>query len=272
MKNILVRSLSGLLLVAIIVTSIVVHHLSFYLLFLSISTLSLWEYYLLVYREKARTQKYYGLAASAIIFTINYLYAYNLVDEKIFLLILPLLSFVFINELYLGNKRPFLNISYTIFGLIYITLPFSLLNHIVLYKSEVDIIYKPDILLSIFILIWTYDTFAYLFGITLGQNRLFPSISPKKSWEGAIGGAIVTVLSSFVLRYYFPLLTLENWLVISSIIVVTGTYGDLIESMFKRSLNIKDSGNIIPGHGGMLDRFDSFIFAVPFVFIYLQFL
>lgn len=272
MKNILTRSLSGLLLVTIIVFGVVVHHFSFYLLFLAISTLSLWEFYLLVYREKARTQKYFGIAASIIIYTINYIYALNIVDEKIFLLIIPLFLFIFINELYLASKRPFLNISYTIFGLIYITVPFSLLNYIVLSVNNLDIVFNSDILLSIFILIWTYDTFAYLFGVTMGRHRLFPSISPKKSWEGAIGGAIVALLSSFVLEHFFPVLKLENWIVIASIIVVAGTYGDLVESMFKRSINVKDSGNIIPGHGGMLDRFDSFIFAVPFVFIYLQFL
>jgi len=272
LKNILVRSLSGLLLIIIIVFGVIIHQFSFYILFLIISSLSLWEFYILAYREKARTQKFYGIATSILIFTINFLYANNFVDEKIFLLIIPLLLFIFISELYMDSKRPFLNIAYTLFGLFYITLPFSLLNHMVLFKTEIEVIFKPEILLCIFILIWTYDTFAYLFGITLGTHRLFSRISPKKSWEGTIGGALVTILSSFLLVQFFPILAFENWIIISIIVVITSTYGDLIESMFKRSINIKDSGNIIPGHGGMLDRFDSFIFAIPFVFIYLQFL
>jgi len=267
LKNIIQRSISGLIFVVILISGIAFHEYTFFLLFFTIHSLTIWEFYKISNREKARPQKTYGLIASMIIFTINFLYAINYVDEKIFLFIIPLLLVVFINELYVKNRRPFLNISYTFLSFIYITLPFSLLCHMVLYKSNIEVTYKPEILLCVFFLIWTY-----LFGISLGKHKLFSRISPKKSWEGAIGGALVTLLSSFALVYFFPILEFENWLIISMIVVVAGTYGDLIESMLKRNANIKDSGNLIPGHGGMLDRFDSFIFAVPFVFIYLQFL
>lgn len=239
---------------------------------MAITTLSLMEFYKISFREKARAQILYGVISGGIIFLLNFLYANNFVDEKIFSLIIPLIFFVFIVELYLNNKRPFLNIAFTLLGFIYIVLPISLTNYFVHFKNITEVKYFYDILLGIFIIIWTYDTFAYIFGVTLGRNRLFPRVSPKKSWEGAIGGSIITIIITYFFPQFFDILKLIDWMIIAGIVIITGTYGDLIESLYKRSINIKDSGSLIPGHGGMLDRFDSFLFAVPFVFIYLQFL
>jgi phosphatidate cytidylyltransferase len=129
----------------------------------------------------------------------------------------------------------------------------------------------PAIVLSFFLIIWTYDTFAYLTGILVGKHRLFPRVSPKKTWEGTAGGFIFGLAATFLLSKYFTDFDLLNWLIIASIIMVFGTFGDLSESLLKRSLNIKDSGNILPGHGGLLDRFDAVLMAAPAVFVYIVF-
>jgi phosphatidate cytidylyltransferase len=181
------------------------------------------------------------------------------------LILLPAFSFILIFELYRNLKHPLLNISTTVFGIFYISLPLMLLNHIVYFTGE----YSGKILLFIFILIWASDTGAYLFGITLGKHRLFERISPKKSWEGFFGGFLIAQLAAFFIAKYSGTLVFMHWGIIAAIIAVFGTLGDLAESMIKRSIGIKDSGKLLPGHGGVLDRFDSLVFTIPIIFTYL---
>ena len=185
------------------------------------------------------------------------------------MIFIPLIIFVFINELYRNNKKPFSNIAYTLLGIVYIAFPLSLFNFFVFRGSPI-VYYTPNILLGFFILLWAYDTGAYLFGVSLGKHRLFPRISPKKSWEGFLGGAITSLIISYFISTYFSELQFQHWIVISFIIIVMGTFGDLVESLFKRSINLKDSGKIFPGHGGILDRIDSILLSAPIVFTYLQ--
>lgn len=251
------------------------------------------EFYRTALIERVRSQMYYGIFLGVVVFLLNYLYAKKQIEEPIFLILIPLFFFIFIFELYSNNKRPFSNIAFTILGVLYIALPFSLFNYMVfevqdlsnevlpeieqivanIKPVDVDNItmsYTPNVIMLFFVFQWAYDTFAYLFGISIGHNRLFESVSPKKSWEGAIGGAIATIGFAYYLAQHFTFLSLTDMIVVASIIVVFGTYGDLVESLYKRSLGIKDSGNILPGHGGILDRFDSTIMAAPIVFVYLQ--
>jgi phosphatidate cytidylyltransferase len=131
-------------------------------------------------------------------------------------------------------------------------------------------VHTPNILVGFFIILWIYDSGAYVFGVSFGKHRLFERISPKKSWEGFIGGSIVAISAANVISVFFTELRLFDWLIISAIIIVFGTFGDLVESLLKRELNIKDSGNILPGHGGILDRFDGIFLSVPIIFAYLQ--
>ena len=131
--------------------------------------------------------------------------------------------------------------------------------------------WQPDIIYFPFLLVWFNDTFAYLFGSRFGKHKLFPRISPKKSWEGAIGGGLSTIMAGLIVAPYIDGITVVDAAVISTIVVVFGNFGDLVESMFKRCIEIKDSGNIMPGHGGVLDRLDSILFAIPAIFIYLVF-
>ena len=172
-----------------------------------------------------------------------------------------------VSELYRKKTNPLHNWAYFIMGQVFIAMPFSLLPFIAYISG-----YQPLVLLAVFATIWVNDTGAYLVGVTLGKHRLFERISPKKSWEGFFGGAVVALLSGYVFSLLIPEISLIQWFLFSEIIVVFGTYGDLIESLLKRTVNVKDSGTIIPGHGGILDRFDSMLLAAPVIFIYLSFL
>jgi phosphatidate cytidylyltransferase len=174
---------------------------------------------------------------------------------------------VLVSELFKQKPNALHNWAYFIMGQVYVALPFSLLNFILFIND-----WQPLVLLSVFVTIWVNDTGAYLVGVTLGKHKLFERISPKKSWEGFIGGALFALLSGYIFSMLIPQISLIQWLIFSEIVVVFGTLGDLIESLMKRTVDIKDSGNLIPGHGGLLDRFDSMLLAAPVVFIYLSFL
>jgi len=227
------------------------------------------EFYRISVKERIRAQKNYGVFIGTSFFISNYLFAQNIVDYKIFTIFIPLFIFVFIYELFRNNKKPFSNIGYTLLGIIYIAIPISMFNFFV-FRGNLNVIYTPNILLSFFIMLWASDTGAYIFGVSFGKHRLFPRISPKKSWEGFLGGAITSLATSFILSKFYPDLPLIHWFVISTIIVIMGTFGDLVESLFKRSIKIKDSGKIFPGHGGILDRIDSVLLSAPIIFTYLQ--
>ena len=166
----------------------------------------------------------------------------------------------FMIELFSSSSRPFQNIAFIFSGFFYITLPLSLLHFITINQGT----YQYRFILGIVLLIWTNDTGAYMIGSRLGKNHLFPRISPKKTWEGTGGGALLTILAGWAMYRFFPSFPLAGWLILSLIVVFFGSIGDLIESMLKRSIHIKDTGNVLPGHGGLLDRFDSFLFCIPF--------
>lgn len=179
---------------------------------------------------------------------------------------------IFISALFDASKSPILNIAFSITGLTYTVLPFSLL----LYTSTIDSTdqsiptFNFHYVLGVIFLIWVNDALAYIVGSLMGKHKLFERISPGKTWEGTIGGALLTIASAFVIHNWVPELALIHWLVIAAIVSVFGTVGDLIESLFKRQAGIKDSGKIMPGHGGILDRFDSLIFVSPIVYAYLK--
>ena len=174
---------------------------------------------------------------------------------------------ILFHKLYAKKNNPIHNWAYFILGQVFIALPFSLLNYIIFIKD-----FQPIILLAVFATIWVNDTGAYLVGVTFGKHRLFERISPKKSWEGFIGGVLFALLSGYTFSRFIPEISLLNWFIFSEIIVIFGTFGDLTESLLKRTLDVKDSGDVIPGHGGLLDRFDSMLLAAPAVYIFLSLL
>jgi phosphatidate cytidylyltransferase len=180
----------------------------------------------------------------------------------------PMMGLIYAVELYKQGTTPFTNIAYTLLGIVYVGGPFALLHMIAFVQGT----YSHEMVLGILLILWANDTGAYLLGTKMGNHELFPRISPHKSWEGVLGGATLAVVVSYALGHYYSSVGLAMWLGIGGIIVVAGTYGDLIESMLKRSLNVKDSGEAIPGHGGFLDRFDSFLLAMPCIVAFVKLL
>ena len=170
-----------------------------------------------------------------------------------------------ISELYLKKANPMLNWAYSMLSQLYIGLPFALLNVLAFHNDPEysSVSYNPILPLSIFIFLWLSDTGAYCVGSLIGKHRLFERISPKKSWEGSIGGGVVAIGASFILAHYFTIMSMWEWAGLALVVVIFGTWGDLTESLLKRQLHVKDSGTILPGHGGMLDRFDSALMAIP---------
>jgi phosphatidate cytidylyltransferase len=251
-------------------TAIIASQYSFALLFLLILFGSLTDFNNLFKQSEVKPNKWLIYLASILMFATAYLIATKTIEIKYFLGLLPLFLIIMAVELYRKKTHPVENIAVTIFGIIYLAVPLSLVNFLVFSGILNQNLYTSKLLIAIFALIWIHDSGAYLFGVSMGKHRLFERISPKKSWEGAIGGTLTAILASWVISIYIPEIKLIHWISISILTVVASTFGDLTESMFKRYFGIKDSGNILPGHGGVLDRFDSLFFAAPVVVMYVK--
>jgi phosphatidate cytidylyltransferase len=199
------------------------------------------------------------------------LYAAGIFPSSIFFSYLLYIVIVFISALYEKQPDPITHIAYIFLGQCYIALPLSLLNIIAFPGGETGIVtYYPVLVLALFVFIWVNDTGAYVVGMLLGKHRLFERISPKKSWEGFFGGLVFTVASSFIFAYFEPEIPYYHWIGMSVVVVIFGVWGDLVESLMKRTLEVKDSGKAIPGHGGFLDRFDSLLLAIFAMVFYVQ--
>jgi phosphatidate cytidylyltransferase len=248
---------------------ILINSFTFFTLIGVIIGLGLWEFYKLMAPTQLSANKLAGLAIGLLFFCLICLYSIGYIESNIFWVVLPLISAVFVLELYRKHDYPFQNIAITLFGVLYVVVPLSLLVLIGFPERSISG-YESKVIMGFFFLLWSNDTGAYLTGISIGKHPMFPRISPKKSWEGFTGGLFFTLLVAFIISKYFTALQRTDWMIIAVIICIFGVWGDLIESMLKRSLQIKDSGNILPGHGGILDRFDSVLFSAPIVFVYLQ--
>lgn len=277
MKGLIRRALTAVIFVVVMVGGLFGGHYSFVALFLLITGLCLWEYLGLVLEnagKKDLIRKLLGLGMGILPFVLASIVQLNLIsDRENFIVIASILfsPFVFLSfvyELYTNSEKPFSNIAYMILGVFYIGIPFALLDFIA-FAGE---FFYATTVLGLLILTWTNDTMAYVIGSQIGKTPLFPRISPKKTWEGTLGGAAISFVAAYVLSLYITELSLVNWLVLALIISVFGSLGDLVESMLKRSHQIKDSGSLLPGHGGFLDRFDGFIFMLPFAAAYLLWL
>lgn len=277
LKNLIVRAITGVFFVTAMVLGILHPH-ALIALFALITGLSIWEYTGLVNNIK-------GVKVNRFISTIIGVYFFlavaglRLTPVEGFVVFVPyILSILYllISELYLKNENPINSWAYTMLGQMYIAMPFSMINVLAFQQGEMGQVTFDSLLpLSIFIFLWTNDTGAYLCGSLFGKHKLFPRISPKKSWEGSIGGGLLVLIVAGVIGYFTNtdtdphMLSIPAWIGLGLVVVVFGTWGDLVESLFKRTLGIKDSGNILPGHGGMLDRFDSSLMAIPAAVVYL---
>lgn len=270
MKKLITRTITGIVLVLVMLTAILASEYSYALLFLIILTAGIYEFINLFKQSEVQPNQFFGYLVSIILFVATFLIAKGIVEFKYFLGLLPFFLILMAAELYRKKDKPVENIAVTIFSIIYLAIPLSLVNFLVFPEIQYGNVYTPKLLIALFALIWIHDSGAYLVGVSIGKHRLFERISPKKSWEGAIGGTLIAIIASYFICSYIPEIKLIHWIAISILTVVSATFGDLTESMFKRYFGIKDSGNILPGHGGVLDRFDSLFFAAPVVVVYLK--
>lgn len=269
MNNFYKRSLTGIVFVLVLGGGVLINSFTFFALIGIIILLGLLEFYKLLSATQMKANTALGVAVGLLFFGIACLYSIGVVPINWFWLVVPVISAIFIAELYRKHSTPFQNIAITLFGVLYVAVPLTLLM-LIGFPAKSVTGYEPKLIMGFFFLLWSNDTGAYLTGISIGKHPMFARISPKKSWEGFAGGLILTQVVAIIISKYFTQLPVIDWIVIAALICIFGVWGDLIESMLKRSLQIKDSGNILPGHGGILDRFDSVIFSAPIVFVYLQ--
>ncbi len=276
-KNLVTRSITGVLFVAIMVTCFL-RPITMILVFTLITGMAIWEFTGLVntYKNVTVNRAVTTLAGIYLFISIAGINSGIIQTNGVFIPYLLTIVYLFISELYVKSKDAVNNWAYTMLSQLYIALPLSTINVLAFRESNDGMNYFYYLLpLSIFIFLWTNDTGAYCTGSLLGKHKLFPRISPRKSWEGSIGGGVLVLFVAALISYLesqgnnLSNLNLIEWLGLGLVVVVFGTWGDLVESLFKRTLGIKDSGNILPGHGGMLDRFDSSIMAIPASVIYL---
>lgn len=273
MKNFIIRALTGIAIVAVQVLCTYLSPISLAALFLLLTALAVNEFLGLVIKKgKVRIGRPLIVAGSCYLFFAVWLNC--LTEASLLALFLPYLLFIIfccVRELYNDEGNPIVNLGAIMLSQLYVALPLSLINLLAfsdcyLYDCSIKYYVFP---LAMYVFLWLNDTGAYLCGSLLGKHKLFPRISPKKSWEGSIGGAIVAMASAVAVAHFFPVLNVWQWVGMALVVVVAGTYGDLTESMIKRSLDVKDSGRMLPGHGGILDRLDSMLFAIPASVIYL---
>lgn len=273
-NNFIQRAITGVIFVGVLVGCILWDPISFTLLFALISALTIHEFGTIVSKQPdVEINKPICMLAGIFLF---FGFAYLGVmpgQTEVLIPYLFLILYLLVSELYLKKKNPLNNWAYAMMSQVYIALSFAMLNVLAYHStggsSPYNVQYNPILPLSIFIFTWINDTGAYCTGMLFGKHRLFERISPKKSWEGSIGGGIFSVIAAVVMAHFFPFMSLGVWIGLALTVVVFGTLGDLTESLLKRTLGIKDSGNILPGHGGMLDRFDSTLMAVPAAVVYL---
>ena len=262
MNDVLTRFITAMVCIVISLSCLLYNIYTLSIYFTTITLICLFEYH---YKIDSNRKKI-TILLSGVIYLIPTLVILEIMNAKYLNFILPLIMSLFSIELFLGQKNPMLSIGTDLIGIVWICVP-MFLSIFLSYKNGS---YDPRLIIGIMNLVFFGDTGAYFFGKYLGSTKLYPSISPKKTWEGVLGGALVTMIIRYPITYYFTFLDRIDWLIITLICIICGVVGDLIESMFKRDLKVKDTGNILPGHGGITDRVDSLLYAVPFVYSYLE--
>ena len=276
MKNFIVRTITSVFFVAAIV-SCFLRPEAMVFLFALVTGMTIWEFTGLVNdRNRVAVNQMISTVAGVYFFLAMAGFCSGITPSSVFVPYLVTLIYLMVAELYLKQEDPVHDWAYTMMSQLYIALPLSLLNVLAFQSDASGIHFVWSIPLSVFVFLWINDAGAYICGSLLGKHKLFPRISPGKSWEGSIGGGILVIIVAVLVWYLSELyaqnplgITAIEWAGLGLVVVVFGTWGDLVESLFKRTLGIKDSGHILPGHGGMLDRFDSTLMAVPAAVVYL---
>ena len=276
MKNLMVRTLSGLVLVAVFVGAVLGSQWSFGALLLLILVGGQTEFYKLARETGLSPQRWMGLAVGVLLFALNFIvfrqFSRSVTDEAggavlyLLLYIGLLLPTLFVCGLFRRSATPLANLGATLLGVLYVAVPLSLLLYVPVLAG--DGVWRPETVLCYIFIIWANDVFAYLVGMTFGRHRLCERLSPKKSWEGFFGGLAGAVATGLAAAYALDT-NYWVWGGLALVASLSGVAGDLVESMFKREAGVKDSGQVIPGHGGVLDRFDALLLSAPYVFLYL---
>jgi phosphatidate cytidylyltransferase len=277
LNNFFRRTLTGGWIVIFVLGGFWLHPVSFFLTGLIMLIGTQYEYYLMIRNTGVRPQMVSGILTGITAYIISTLIAFGIIPEESFLVLIPVMLIIMVVELYRKQEKPFDSLAHTFFSVLYTAVPFSMFPFSAFSRTGLDsllphenILFSPGIIIGFFLLIWANDTGAYLTGISFGRHKLMERISPKKTWEGFTGGMIIAALVAWLLSDWLGVVSTINWVIISLIVSISGTYGDLIESMLKRSTGVKDSGTIMPGHGGFLDRFDSAILSFPLVYLFIS--
>ncbi len=259
------RAITGFFFVLVMLSSVLLGEITFVIFFSILGLLSLDEFYRLVKSDEIRPLRIAGILLGLTAFLAFTLHLILKKDLSLLLAVVPVSVLICIAELYRKERKPFHSVSYTFLGVLMVIVPFCFYIGAAFAGGEYNYHYS----LGFLILLWSSDTGAYLAGMKFGKNKLFERHSPKKTWEGFFGGMFMSLLAAFILSTQFTGISMVSWAVMSLIIVVCGTFGDLFESMLKRSMEVKDSGSLLPGHGGLLDRFDGLLLSAPLVYVYL---
>lgn len=268
MKDFIARTITGIIYAAAIAAAICIHPYGFLALFVPVVGVALWEFYKMD-KDNTGWRQYIGIVGGIYLFVASFFFAGGFSSSQIFYPYIVFLIGILVSSLYHITSNPFKNCAMSFLGQFYCAGLLSTLNFIVFNPSTHQ--YFPYYALLIFVFVWLNDTGAYLTGITFGRHPLFSRVSPKKSWEGFWGGITIVVIASLVIAFYFPaLLSWQQSIGLAIVTSIFGTFGDLVESLFKRSSGVKDSGILLPGHGGILDRVDSIMLAAPATLLYIE--
>jgi phosphatidate cytidylyltransferase len=270
LKELITRSVSGLIYIGLMIGAITIHPLLFVAVFALILILGMIEFYRLTPDPTIKPWKVPGILTGLALFLIVFLIADARIDHRWLVLAIPALLIILSQPLFVTSGNPTLSAAFTLLGLLYVVVPITLLTQLMYHPYTEGFDYQ--VVLLILTTLWINDTGAYLTGLLFGRHKVFSRISPKKSWEGIAGGLILSALGVWILQPLFPDIPALHCWILLPVIVFSGTIGDFTESAWKRSAGVKDSGKIMPGHGGILDRFDSIIFAAPAVYVTIQLL
>jgi len=266
-SNLTQRIITGLLGSAGVILGVWYSEWSYFAIFFFICIMTLREFYALIGLDGMVPQKLFGTMSGMVVFCLSFFIERGDVSYRYYFLIFPLVSCVYMIKLYKKfERKPFTNIAFTFLGIFYVAVPFALLNIAAFEEGH----YNFEIIWGSLFILWATDTGAYFAGTYFGKRKLFERISPKKSWEGAVGGAALALIFAYGISTFFHTLPVWQWMCVGVIIVVGGVFGDLVESLLKRSIEIKDSGDTLPGHGGFLDRFDGLLISAPFIVAFLE--
>ena len=277
MNNLFRRTLTGAWIVIFVMGGLWLHPVTFVLTGLIMLVGTQYEYYQMIRNIGVRPQIILGIVTGVSIYVLSTLVAIGIFPLSAFFILIPIVLLIMVLEIYRKEDRPFDSLAHTFFSVIYTAIPFSMFPFSAFSHTGLDsllphpgILFSPGMIIGFFILIWANDTGAYIIGISFGKHRLLERISPKKSWEGFVGGVLLAAFIAWLLSGWLGVVDSFSWILISIIVSFAGTYGDLVESMLKRNTGVKDSGSIMPGHGGFLDRFDSAIFSFPLVYLFIS--